>query len=110
MPSGIASSPPGSSSWNSTSQNQLKAATDRRAKHRDLEEQIRKKRGSAEQEQAHAKDDTEFVGRGGMLCKTARLNIKKNVYLGRIEAQERTSSGWKRLRRSRKQLIATFEI
>ena len=38
-------------------QNQLKAAIDRKSEHRDLEEQIRKKR--AEQEQARAKDDTE---------------------------------------------------
>jgi HlyD family secretion protein len=87
-------------------QNQLKAATDRRAEHRDLEEQIRKKR--AEQEQAHAKDDTELSVAANAV-QTARLNIKKNVYLGRID-QEKNEQRLEEAEAKQKQLIATFDL
>ena len=87
-------------------QNQLKAATDRRAEHRDLEEQIRKKR--AEQEQAHAKDDTELSVAANAV-QTARLNIKKNAYLGRID-QEKNEQRLEEAEAKQKQLIATFDL
>jgi HlyD family secretion protein len=87
-------------------QNQLKAATDRRAEHRDLEEQIRKKR--AEQEQARAKDDTElFVAASAV--ENARLEIKKNAYLGRID-QEKNEQRLEEAEAKHKQLIATFDL
>jgi HlyD family secretion protein len=87
-------------------QNQLKAATDRRSEHRDLEEQIRKKR--AEQEQAHAKDDTELSVAANAV-QTARLNIKKNAYLGRID-QEKNEQRLEEAEARQKQLIATFDL
>ena len=87
-------------------QNQLKAAADRRAEHRDLEEQIRKKR--AEQEQAHAKDDTELSVAANAV-QTARLHIKKNAYLGRID-QEKNEQRLEEAEAKQKQLIATFDL
>ena len=87
-------------------QNQLKAATDRRSEFRDLEEQIRKKRG--EQEQARAKDDTElFVAASAV--ENARLEIKKNAYLGRID-QEKNEQRLEEAEAKHKQLIATFDL
>jgi HlyD family secretion protein len=87
-------------------QNQLKAATDRRSEHRDLEEQIRKKR--AEQEQAHAKDDTELSVAANAV-ENARLNLKKNAYLGRID-QEKNEQRLEEAEARQKQLIATFDL
>ena len=87
-------------------QNQLKAATDRRSEHRDLEEQIRKKR--AEQEQAHAKDDTELSVAANAV-ENARLNMKKNAYLGRID-QEKNEQRLEEAEAKQKQLIATFDL
>jgi HlyD family secretion protein len=87
-------------------QNQLKAAADRRSEHRDLEEQIRKKR--AEQEQAHAKDDTELSVAANAV-QTARLNIQKNAYLGRID-QEKNEQRLEEAEAKQKQLIATFDL
>jgi hypothetical protein len=87
-------------------QNQLKAATDRRSEHRDLEEQIRKKR--AEQEQAHAKDDTELSVAANAVA-NARLNLKKNVYLGRID-QEKNEQRLEEAEAKQKQLITTFDL
>jgi HlyD family secretion protein len=87
-------------------QNQLKAATDRRSEHRDLEEQIRKKR--AEQEQARAKDDTElFVAASAV--ENARLELKKNAYLGRID-QEKNEQRLEEALAKQKQLITTFDL
>ena len=87
-------------------QNQLKAATDRRSEHRDLEEQIRKKR--AEQEQAHAKDDTELSVAANAV-ENARLNLKKNAYLGRID-QEKNEQRLEEAEARQTQLIATFDL
>src|SRR5688572_19453594 len=87
-------------------QNQLKAATDRRSEHRDLEEQIRKKR--AEQEQAHAKDDTELSVAANAV-ENARLELKKNAYLGRID-QEKNEQRLEEALAKQEQLIATFDL
>ena len=87
-------------------QNQLKAATDRRSELRDLEEQIRKKR--AEQEQAHAKDDTELSVAANAV-ENARLNLKKNAYLGRID-QEKNEQRLEEAEARQKQLITTFDL
>src|SRR5688572_13758693 len=87
-------------------QNQLKAATDRRSEHRDLEEQIRKKR--AEQEQARAKDDTELSVAANAV-ENARLELKKNAYLGRID-QEKNEQRLEEALAKQEQLIATFDL
>ena len=87
-------------------QNQLKAAIDRRSEHRDLEEQIRKKR--AEQEQARAKDDTELAVAANAV-ENARLELKKNAYLGRID-QEKNEQRLEEAEAKQKQLIATRSI
>ena len=87
-------------------QNQLKAATDKRSEYRDLEEQIRKKR--AEQEQARAKDDTELSVAANAV-ENARLELKKNAYLGRID-QEKNEQRLEEALARQKQLIATFDL
>jgi HlyD family secretion protein len=87
-------------------QNQLKAAIDRRSEHRDLEEQIRKKR--AEQEQARAKDDTE-VAVAASAVENAGLEMKKNAYLGRID-QEKNEQRLEEAQAKQKQLLATFDL
>src|SRR5947207_7556532 len=87
-------------------QNQLKAAIDKRTELRDLEEQIRKKR--AEQEQARAKDDTELIVAAHALD-NAQLEIKKNVYLGRID-QEKNEQRLEEAQATQKQLKATFDL
>ena len=87
-------------------QNQLKAATDRRSEHRDLEEQIRKKR--AEQEQARAKDDTELSVAANAV-ENARLEMMKNAYLGRID-QEKNEQRLEEAQAKQKQLMATFDL
>ena len=66
-------------------QNQLKAAFDKRAEYRDLEEQIKKKR--AEQEQVRAKDDAELaLAVHGV--DSARLEVRKNEVLPKIYAEK----------------------
>jgi HlyD family secretion protein len=87
-------------------QNQLKAATDRRSEHRDLEEQIRKKR--AEQEQARAKDDTEITVAANAVA-NAELEMKKNAYLGRID-QEKNEQRLEEAQAKQKQLVSTFDL
>jgi multidrug efflux pump subunit AcrA (membrane-fusion protein) len=87
-------------------QNQLKAAIDRRSEHRDLEEQIRKK--GAEQEQARAKDDTELAV-AATAVENARLEMKKNAYLGRID-QEKNEQRLEEAQAKQKQLLATFDL
>ena len=87
-------------------QHQLKAATDKRSEHRDLEEQIRKKR--AEQEQARAKDDTELSVAANAV-ENARLEMKKNAYLGRID-QEKNEQRAEEAEAKHKQLTATFDL
>jgi HlyD family secretion protein len=87
-------------------QNQLKAAIDRRSEHRDLEEQIRKKR--AEQEQARAKDDTERSVSASAV-ENARLEMKKNVYLGRID-QEKNEQRLEEALAKQKQFETTFDL
>ena len=87
-------------------QNQLKAAIDRRSEHRDLEEQIRKKR--AEQEQARAKDDTERAVTANAI-ENARLEMKKNVYLGRID-QEKNEQRLEEALAKQKQFETTFDL
>jgi HlyD family secretion protein len=87
-------------------QNQLKAAIDKRSEHRDLEEQIRKKR--AEQEQTRAKDDTELAVAANAV-ENAQLEMKKNVYLGRID-QEKNEQRLEEAQAKQKQLKATFDL
>lgn len=87
-------------------QNQLKAAIDRRSEHRDLEEQIRKKR--AEQEQAHARDETELSVAVNAVA-NAQLELKKNVYLGRID-QEKNQQRLEEAQAKHKQLVTTFDL
>jgi HlyD family secretion protein len=87
-------------------QNQLKAAIDKRTEHRDLEEQIRKKR--AEQEQTRAKDDTELSVAANAV-ENARLELKKNAYLGRID-QEKNEQRLEEALAKQKQLITTFDL
>jgi HlyD family secretion protein len=87
-------------------QNQLKAAIDKRSEHRDLEEQIRKKRG--EQEQARAKDQTELAVAANAV-ENARLEMKKNAYLGRID-QEKNEQRLEEAEAKQKQLVATFDL
>ena len=87
-------------------QNQLKAAIDRRSEHRDLEEQIRKKR--AEQEQARAKDETELAVAANAV-ENAHLEMKKNAYLGRID-QEKNEQRVEETQAKEKQLKATFDL
>ena len=66
-------------------QNQLKAAFDKRAEYLDFEEQIRKKR--AEQEQARARDDAELA-LADHAVETARLEVRKNEVLPKINAEK----------------------
>jgi HlyD family secretion protein len=87
-------------------QNQLKAATDKRSEYRDLEEQIRKKH--AEQEQTRAKDETELVVAANAV-ENAGLEIKKNVYLGRID-QEKNELRLEEALAKQKQLKTTFDL
>ncbi len=87
-------------------QNQLKAATDRRSEHRDLEEQIRKKR--AEHEQTRAKDDTELSVAANAV-ENARLEMKKNDFLGRID-QEKNELRLEEALAKQAQLKATFDL
>ncbi len=87
-------------------QNQLKAAIDKRSEHRDLEEQIRKKR--AEQEQARAKDETELAVAANA-AQNAQLEMKKNAYLGRID-QEKNELRVEETQAKQKQLKATFDL
>ena len=87
-------------------QNQLKAAIDRRSEHRDLEEQIRKKR--AEQEQARARDETELAVAANAVA-NAHLEIKKNAYLGRID-QEKNAQRLEEAEAKQKQLVSTFDL
>jgi len=87
-------------------QNQLKAAIDKRSEHRDLEEQIRKKR--AEHEQARAKDDTELSVAANAV-ENAHLEMKKNAYLGRID-QEKNELRVEESQAKQKQLKATFDL
>ena len=87
-------------------QNQLKAAIDRGSEHRDLEEQIRKKR--AEQEQARAKDDTERAVAASAV-ENARLELKKNAYLGRID-QEKNEQRLEEALAKQKQFETTFDL
>src|SRR4030095_9819501 len=77
-----------------------------RSEHRDLEEQIRKKR--AEQEQARAKDDTELAVAANAV-ENANLEMKKNAYLGRID-QEKNQQRLEEAQAKQKQLIATFDL
>ena len=87
-------------------QNQLKAAIDRRSEHRDLEEQIRKKR--AEQEQARARDETELAVAANAVA-NAHLELKKNAYLGRID-QEKNAQRLEEAEAKQKQLVSTFDL
>ena len=87
-------------------QNQLKAAIDRRSEHRDLEEQIRKKR--AEHEQLRAKDETELSVAANAV-ENAQLEMKKNVYLGRID-QEKNAQRLEESQAKLTQLKSTFDL
>jgi HlyD family secretion protein len=87
-------------------QNQLKAAMDRRSEYRDFDEQIRKKR--AEHEQLRAKDDTELKVAANAV-EHAQLEMKKNVYLGRID-QEKNAQRLEESQAKQQQLIATFDL
>ena len=87
-------------------QNQLKAAIDKRSEHRDLEEQIRKKRG--EHEQIRAKDDAELAVAANAV-ENAQLEMQKNAYLGRID-QEKNELRLEETQAKQKQLKATFDL
>ena len=87
-------------------QNQLKAAIDKRSEHRDLEEQIRKKR--AEQEQIRAKDAMELTVAGNAV-ENARLELKKNAYLGRID-QEKNAQKLEEAEAKHRQVTETFDL
>ena len=87
-------------------QNQMKAAIDKRSEHRDLEEQIRKKR--AEQEQTRAKDDTERAVAANAV-ENANLEMLKNAYLGRID-QEKNQQRVEEAQAKQKQLQETFDL
>lgn len=87
-------------------QNQLKAAIDRRSEHRDLEEQIRKKR--AEHEQLRAKDETELAVALNSV-ENAQLEMLKNAYLGRID-QEKNELRLEEAQAKQKQLKTTFDL
>jgi HlyD family secretion protein len=87
-------------------QNQLKAAIDKRTEHRDLEEQIRKKR--AEHEQARANDDAELAVAANAV-ENAQLEMKKNDYLGRID-QEKNEQRLEEAQAKQNQLKATFAL
>jgi HlyD family secretion protein len=87
-------------------QTQLKAAFDKRAEYLDFEEQIRKKR--AEQEQARAKDDAELA-LAGHGVDTARLEVRKNEVLPKINAEKNTL-GMEEAQARLKQLQETFEL
>ena len=87
-------------------QNQLKAAIDKRSEHRDLEEQIRKKR--AEQEQVRAKDAMELTVAGNAV-ENARLELKKNAYLGRID-QEKNAQKLEEAEAKHRQVTETFDL
>jgi hypothetical protein len=87
-------------------QNQLKAAMDRRSEYQDFEEQIRKKR--AEHEQLRAKDDTELSVAANAV-ENAQLEMKKNVYLGRID-QEKNAQRLEESQAKQKQFTATFDL
>jgi multidrug efflux pump subunit AcrA (membrane-fusion protein) len=87
-------------------QNQLKAAIDKRSEHRDLEEQIRKKR--AEQEQTRAKDETELKVAANAV-ENARLEMLKNAYLGRID-QEKNEQRLEESQAKQSQLQTTFDL
>ena len=84
-------------------QNQLKAATDRRADTRSRGADSEKRA-----EQTGARKTLPSFGCGE--CRqTARLNIKKNVYLGRID-QEKNEQRLEEAEAKQKQLIATFDL
>ena len=87
-------------------QNQMKAAIDKRSEHRDLEEQIRKKR--AEQEQTRARDDTERSVAANAV-ENANLEMLKNAYLGRID-QEKNQQRLEEAQAKQKQLQETFDL
>ena len=79
-------------------QNQLKAAIDKRSEHRDLEEQIRKKR--AEQEQAARERRDGACGRGE--CRRKRPPRDEEECLsGPHRSGKERAAAWKRRRRSR---------
>ncbi len=87
-------------------QNQLKAAIDKRSEFRDFEEQIRKKR--AEQEQIRAKDEAELAVAANAV-ENAGLEMRKNVYLGRID-QEKNEQRLEEAKAKQKQLKETFDL
>jgi HlyD family secretion protein len=87
-------------------QNQLKAAFDKRAEFRDLEEQIRKKQ--AEHEQTRAKDDAELA-LAGHAVETARVEMKKNEHIAKILA-EKNALRLEEAQAKLKQLETTFEL
>lgn len=87
-------------------QSQLKAAFDKRAEYLDFEEQIRKKR--AEQEQTRAKDDAELAVASNAVD-TARLDVRKNEVLPRINA-EKNDLALEEAQAKLKQLQETFDL
>lgn len=66
-------------------QNQIKTQLDRQAEFRDFEEQIKKKK--ADQSAAQAKDGTELHLAANAL-ETARLEIRKNEVISKIDAEK----------------------
>ena len=87
-------------------QNQVKAARDRQAEYRDLDEQIKKKQ--AEHAAARARDDTELRAAESQL-EIAGLDMRKNEILPRIDI-EKNQLNLDEARARLKQLRETYEL
>jgi len=87
-------------------QNQIRTALDKRAEYLDLLEQIKKKR--ADNDAARARDETELTKAEGAL-EAARLDMRKNEVLSRIDA-EKNQQSLDEAEAQLKQLRETFEL
>ena len=87
-------------------QNQVKAALDRQAEYRDLDEQIKKKQ--AEHAAARARDDTELRAAESQL-EIAGLDMRKNEILPRIDI-EKNQLNLDEARARLQQLRETYEL
>jgi multidrug resistance efflux pump len=87
-------------------QNQIKAQLDRQAEFRDFEEQIKKKK--ADQAAAKAKDDTE-LHQAENAVETARLEIRKNEVISKIDA-EKNQESLEEAEARLKQLRETYDL
>ncbi|HWQ03418.1 MAG TPA: HlyD family efflux transporter periplasmic adaptor subunit, partial [Candidatus Nitrosotenuis sp.] len=88
------------------SQDQVRAALDRRAEYLDLEEQIKRK--VAEHATAQARDDTAFEEAKNLLA-SARLEMRKNEVISRIDV-EKNEQNLKEAEARLKQFEQTYEL